>query len=100
MAPARQCLSVSMKEPLQVWAVDLSDDAKAVLLLNLENTTRTIVASWASLGLGDKQPRAVRDVLRREDMGEMASSVAAVVSPHGARLFRITHNKATGQREE
>ena len=78
-----------------MWAVDLSGGAKAVLLLNLENTTRTIVASWASIGLEDaSQPRAVRDVLRRMDMGEMMGSLSAVVAPHGVRLFQLQHNKA------
>ena len=36
-------------------AVELSGGATATLLLNTENVTRTLVASWASLGLDEKQ---------------------------------------------
>lgn len=88
-APGRQCLSVSMNEELQVWAVSLADGGTAVLLLNRLETAHDITAHWSALGLPAGATKSVRDVLQRTGMPAATDSLTANVPAHGVRFFKL-----------
>ncbi|HOZ46004.1 MAG TPA: NPCBM/NEW2 domain-containing protein [Candidatus Hydrogenedentes bacterium] len=71
----------------EVWSRPLYDGTLAVALFNRGPSRTDVSTTWAQLGLEGPQP--VRDLWRKEDLGEMTDAVKTSVPPHGAALFKI-----------
>ncbi|MFN3684233.1 MAG: glycoside hydrolase family 27 protein [Fimbriimonadaceae bacterium] len=81
---------VAQRGPLEVWQRPLSDGSFAVGLLNRGEEAAEIELRWHHLGLLDSEPALVRDLWRRQDVGEFREKAAATVRPHETVLWRVT----------
>lgn len=61
---------------------------KYVALFNIGERPTQIGVSWRELSL--QGSCSVRDLWQRKDLGEHAETFSATVTPHGARLFKIS----------
>ncbi len=85
-----QRITGSLDAPIQVWSRPLWDGTHAVGLFNFSNdrTPREIEASWADLGLtATRQP--VRDLWRRQKLGNRSGGIAMHIPPRGCALLKI-----------
>ncbi len=73
----------------EVWARELHDGARAVALLNRAQTPATIAVRWEAIGLAPDATARVRDVWRREDIGEFPGGFEAPVPPRATTLLRV-----------
>ncbi|NEA30577.1 glycoside hydrolase family 27 protein [Streptomyces sp. SID13031] len=88
----RPAQPVSTKTNRQVWYSLNADSSYTVAMFNLGTTEANMTANFADLGLDS--PATVRDLWARKDLGQATTSyTAAVVPPHGVRLFKVTPNK-------
>jgi hypothetical protein len=84
---------ISQATDQQVWAARNPDGSETVALFNLGNTSATVTANWADLGLdGTAQ---VRDLWSHSDEGMANGEFAATLPSHGSRLLRITPHHAS-----
>ncbi len=74
--------------PLEVWARDLEDGAKAVGLFNRGEGTVGVEATWADVGVSGRQ--SVRDLWRQKDVGVFEGRYAVTVGRHGVVLVRVS----------
>lgn len=88
----RPAQPVSTKTNRQVWYSLNADSSYTVALFNLGTTEANLTANFADLGLDGSA--TVRDLWARKDLGKFtAGYTAAVVPPHGVRLFKVTPQK-------
>jgi alpha-galactosidase len=79
------------RKGLQVWMKPLGSigsGASAVLLLNLTAVPADIAVQWSDLGLTGKAE--VRDLLTRQNLGQLARGYRAQIPPHGSVLLKVT----------
>ena len=75
--------------PQQVWHTHNPDGSETVALFNLDDhNSATLIAQWKDLGLAG--PATVRDLWSHTDLGAFHDTFRAALSPHAARLLRIT----------
>ncbi len=60
---------------------------KYVALFNLGSAPEEITVSWRELGMAGKVP--VRDLWKKENLGDFGGQFSATIDPHGAGLYRI-----------
>jgi alpha-galactosidase len=87
--PARQ---VTQSGKLSVWVKDLDDGSKAVGIFNMGEREEMSTAQWNDMDLTGEQ--IVRDLWKRQDLGNFDKSFSILVPPHGVRLFRIFQDEA------
>ncbi|MEV6415202.1 X2-like carbohydrate binding domain-containing protein [Kribbella sp. NPDC051718] len=88
----RPAQPVSTKTNKQVWYSLNADSSYTVALFNLGTTEADMTAKFSDLGLDGSA--TVRDLWARRDLGQYNGSyTAAVVPPHGVRLFKVTPAK-------
>ncbi|TDU83703.1 carbohydrate binding protein with CBMX2 domain [Kribbella voronezhensis] len=88
----RPAQPVSTRTNKQVWHALNADSSYTVALFNLGTTEANLTANFADLGLDGSA--TVRDLWARKDLGKFTSGyTAAVVPPHGVRLFKVTPQK-------
>ena len=93
----RPAQPVSTKTNKQVWYSLNADSSYTVALFNLGVTEANMTANFADLGLDGSA--TVRDLWARKDLGQFNGSyTAAVVPPHGVRLFKVTPQKGAAIR--
>ena len=71
----------------ETWVKPLIDGTMAVALLNKSDSPREVAVSWWNLGKSGKQ--MVRDLWKREDLGEFDNEFKTFVPRHGAMLVKI-----------
>ena len=78
----------------EVWAGPLANGDIAVVLFNKDWSDgaqpKRLEAMWKDLGLDPWARAQVRDLSEGKDLGVFKGSFDAHVSPHGARMFRVT----------
>ncbi|HEV8228811.1 MAG TPA: glycoside hydrolase family 27 protein [Candidatus Limnocylindria bacterium] len=75
---------------IDVWARELADGTRAVLLLNRGEKPARAEVTWDLLG-GSRSDRAlVRDLWERADVGVRAEGYDATLEPHAAALVKTT----------
>jgi len=72
----------------EVWARPLSDDTKAVGLLNPTSGPLAVTVTWAELGL--KGSQNVRDLWLHQNVGKFDSAYTVTVPTHGAVLLKVS----------
>jgi alpha-galactosidase len=75
---------------LEVWARQLQDGTRAVVLLNRAVTEKEIGFSWENLGYPSHLTASVRDLWRSRDLGQFKEKFSATVPSHSGVMLKIT----------
>lgn len=74
----------------EVWYGPVQGGALAVILLNRNNITETVVAHWVDLGLDVATPMLVRDLWAHTNLGYLSGSYSAKVPVHGCVMITLS----------
>jgi alpha-galactosidase len=74
---------------LEVWARQLLDGSRAVVLLNRGSADREIAARWEDLGYPSHLSASVRDLWRHKDLGKFSGKFPASVASHGVVVVTV-----------
>jgi alpha-galactosidase len=72
-----------------VWAKQMKDGSRAVVLLNRGGSEKEITATWADLGYPDHLSAAVRDLWQHKDLGKFSAKFSAPVASHGVVMVTV-----------
>jgi alpha-galactosidase len=86
----RQGRRVSRRGDLEVWARQLHDGSRAVVLLNRGAREADIGVSWTSIGYPERIEASVRDLWAHRDLGRFARGYSVRVPSHGVAMLRVT----------
>jgi alpha-galactosidase len=81
---------VSKRGDLEVWARELHDGARAVVLFNRGAVDAEIGVSWPEIGYPARVEADVRDLWRHEDLGRFPRGWTTRVPAHGAVVVRVS----------
>jgi alpha-galactosidase len=68
---------------LEVWARQLKDGSRGVVLFNRGTTQQEISVTWEDLGYPNHLTAAVRDLWQKKELGGFTGKFSAPVAPHG-----------------
>ncbi len=74
---------------LEVWAKQLADGGRAVVLFNRGPKAAEISVSWTDIGYPPHLQAAVRDLWARKDLGKLNGKFSADVASHGVVMVTI-----------
>jgi alpha-galactosidase len=74
---------------LEVWAKQLADGSRAVVLLNRSAKPQEISVKWTELGYPEKLTATVRDLWSHKDVAAGVNTYSASVAPHGVSFVKI-----------
>jgi alpha-galactosidase len=74
---------------VEVWAKQLADGSRAVVLLNRGGGEQQISANWEDLGYPSQVSASVRDLWLHQDLGKFARKFSASVASHGVVLVTV-----------
>jgi len=86
----RQGRKVRDDGDLEVWAKEMADGSRAVLLLNRSAAEANVAAKWTDIGYPAGLPAKVRDLWKHKDLGTFKETYTAAVPAHGVVLVRVT----------
>jgi alpha-galactosidase len=85
----RQGERVMKNGDLEVWAKQLKDGSRAVVLLNRGSSPAEISAKWEDLGYPTRLSASVRDLWQHKDLGKSTGLFAASVASHGVVVVTV-----------
>jgi alpha-galactosidase len=88
-ALGREGERVAKNGDLEVWAKQLKDGSRAVVLLNRGGTEQQISASWEDIGYPVAISASVRDLWQHKDLGKFAGKFSAAVASHGVVMVTV-----------
>jgi alpha-galactosidase len=88
-ALGREGERVAKNGDLEVWAKQLKDGSRAVILLNRGGSEQQISANWEDLGYPRAVPASVRDLWLHKDLGKFTGKFSAGVASHGVVMVTI-----------
>ncbi|MGA2021345.1 MAG: glycoside hydrolase family 27 protein [Candidatus Sulfotelmatobacter sp.] len=74
---------------LEVWAKQLRDGSRAVILLNRGSVEAEISANWEDLGYPSRVSASVRDLWQHKDLGKFTGKFSAPVTSHGVVMVTV-----------
>jgi alpha-galactosidase len=74
----------------EVWAKQLKDGSRAVILFNRSAADAQIAISWEELGYPAHLSAGVRDLWMKKDLGKVAGVYEARVPTHGVVMIKVT----------
>jgi len=74
---------------LEIWAKQLQDGGRAVVLLNRGATEQPIAVTWEQIGYPPHLTAAVRDLWVHKDLGEFRGKFSAPVASHGVVMLTV-----------
>jgi alpha-galactosidase len=74
---------------LEVWAKQLKDGSRAVILLNRGESQQEITVNWQELGYPEHLAASVRDLWQHKDLGKLMGKFTAPVEPHGIVMITV-----------
>ena len=74
---------------LEVWAKQLGDGSRAVVLLNRGTAPQEISVNWEDLGYPNHLSTSVRDLWQHRDLGKFTGKYSAPVVPHGVVVVTV-----------
>jgi alpha-galactosidase len=86
----RQGRKVRDDGDLEVWARELADGSRAVILLNRGAQEARIAVQWPEIGYPATVAALVRDLWAHRDVGKLTGKYEAVVPAHGVVVVRVT----------
>jgi alpha-galactosidase len=72
-----------------VWAKQMKDGSRAVILLNRSASAKQISVSWEELGYPNRVSAAVRDLWSAKDLGGFHGRFTATVDPHSVVMVSV-----------
>jgi alpha-galactosidase len=72
-----------------VWAKQMKDGSRAVILLNRSAATKEIPVSWEELGYPNRLGASVRDLWSAKDLGQFRGKFSASVEPHSVVMLSV-----------
>ncbi len=73
----------------EVWAKQMHDGSRAVILFHRGSSETEISVSWAALGYPAHLPASVRDLWEKKDLGTFKGSYSAKVPSHGVVMIKV-----------
>jgi alpha-galactosidase len=73
----------------EVWAKQLADGSRAVLLLNRGSSEQEIAVTWENLGYPKSFAASVRDLWEHKDVGKVSGKFSARVASHGVVMVSV-----------
>ena len=74
---------------LEVWAKQLKDGSRAVVLFNRGGTEAKITAAWDTLGYPDQLAASVRDLWQHKDLGKFTGKFSSSVASHSVMMVTV-----------
>ena len=74
---------------LEVWAKQLRDGSRAVVLFNRGGTEEKITAAWDALGYPDHLAASVRDLWQHKDLGKFTGKFSSSVASHSVVMVTV-----------
>jgi alpha-galactosidase len=74
---------------LEVWAKQLADGGRAVVLFNRGPKAADISVSWTDIGYPPHVTAKVRDLWAHKDLGNLSEKFSAAVPSHGVVMVTI-----------
>lgn len=84
-----QARRVRRETDTEVWAKQLNDGGRAVVLLNRGASEKQISVNWRDIGYPDQLSASVRDLWARKNLGTLSGSFSANVPSHGVVMVTI-----------
>jgi len=75
---------------LEVWAKQLRDGSRAVVLLNRGSAEREVTARWEDLGYPTHMSSSVHDLWQHKALGKFSGKFSAQVASHGIVMVMVT----------
>ena len=88
-ALGREGERVAKNADLEVWAKQLKDGSRAVVLLNRGGTEQEITTNWEDLGYPASLSASVRDLWQHKDLGKFSGTFSARVASHGVVMVTV-----------
>ncbi len=85
----RQGRKVRDDGDLEVWSKELQDGSRAVLLFNRSASDESMSFAWREVGLPQDLEFKVRDLWKKEDIGDFTGSFTSAVPSHGVVMVRV-----------
>src|SRR5882672_2319945 len=73
----------------EIWAKQLQDGSRAVILFNRGATEQNMVVTWQEIGYPDHVSATVRDLWTHKDITKTTDKVGATVPSHGVVMYTI-----------
>jgi alpha-galactosidase len=74
---------------LEVWAKQMQDGSRTVVLLNRGSSSQEITVSWEQIGYPGHLSVAVRDLWAHKDLGKFTGKFSAPVESHGIVMVTV-----------
>jgi alpha-galactosidase len=74
---------------LEVWAKQMQDGSRTVILLNRAAAEKEIGFSWENIGYPSHLTAGVRDLWQAKDLGQFKGKFSAPVAPHSVVMVRV-----------
>jgi len=74
---------------VDVWAKQLTDGSRAVILFNRGTAEQIIAVNWEEIGYPANIVASVRDLWQHKDLGKQAGKTAATVPAHGVAMLAV-----------
>jgi alpha-galactosidase len=88
-AMGREGRRVAKDGDLEVWAKQLQDGGRAVVLLNRGSSSHDISVTWEDIGYPSHLSATVRDLWAHKDLGKFNGKFSAPVESHGVVMVTI-----------
>jgi alpha-galactosidase len=85
----RQGHRVRKHGDLEVWAKQMQDGSRSVVLLNRDISEKEIAVSWEDIGYPGHLSASVRDLWRAKDLGQFKGKFSASVGPHSVVMVKV-----------
>jgi alpha-galactosidase len=74
---------------LEVWAKQMTDGTRAVILFNRGSAEREVSVNWADISYPNHLQAEVRDLWQKKDLGRFTGSFSASVVSHGVVMVTV-----------
>ena len=92
----RQGKRVNMAKGVEVWVRELAGGARAIVLLNRNDTPARAEVTWDLVGGSRSHTALVRDLWERQDVGRRSEGYDLTLAPHSAAMLKATRDNSSG----
>jgi alpha-galactosidase len=88
-ALGREGERVAKNGDLEVWAKQLKDGGRAVILFNRGASEQQVTANWEDIGYPGNLSASVRDLWQHKDLGKLTGKFSAPVASHAVVMVTV-----------
>jgi alpha-galactosidase len=85
----REGRRVGKEGDLEIWAKQMHDGSRAVILLNRGGSTQSMTVNWEQIGYPANLSASVRDLWAHKDLGKSTGKFSAPVESHGVVMVTV-----------